>query len=185
MIPIGNTKKMVMGGWILATLFVVAYNGFQLAPLFAPPVVGYSDAVKSVIGKRYSFEAQVLSARQSARQFDPTGITAGVDRPPEKREEPNAGPPASIASETASGADAGGTQTEPLPPQLQGIFRVSDIHGNVKLRALLEGRILREKDRIGDFTVKQISDKGILLTKDARSWFLKSPNVPFSFAREE
>ncbi|MFH0729045.1 MAG: hypothetical protein V2B19_22240 [Pseudomonadota bacterium] len=185
MIPTGNTKKMVMGGWILATLFIVAYNGFQLAPLFSPPIVGYSDAVKSVIGKRHSFETQVLSARQSARQFDPAGITAGVDRSPEKKEEPISAPPPSIASETTSGAAAGGAETESPPPKLQGIFRVSDIHGNVKLRALLAGKIMREKDRIGDFTVKQISDKGVLLTKDERSWFLESPNVPFSFAREE
>jgi hypothetical protein len=181
MIAIGNTKKMMMGGWVLAALMVVAYNGSQLASLLAPPVAGYSPEVKSIISKRHQLDAQVSAARQSMKQIDLTGITAGVDQLPEKKENAGTEPPQSSAPTT----DAAVTEKETLLPQLQGIFRVSDIHGNVKLRALLEGKILREKDQIGIFTVERISDKGIVLTKDERSWFLQTPDVPFCFAREE
>jgi hypothetical protein len=181
MILIGNTKKMIMGGWILASLFGAAYNGFQLAPLFSSPVAGYSDEVRAVISKRHSLEAQVLAARSSVRQVDLAALTAGVDRPPVTKEDRNAEPPSSLAS----GVDTGDTETEPPLPQLQGIFRNVDIHGNVTLRAILDGKMKSEKDRLGRFSVNQISDKGVLLTKDERSWFLQLPDVPFCFTRKE
>lgn len=181
MIVIGSTKKMIMGGWVLAALIVLAYNGSQLASLLAPPIAGYSHELRSVIGKRNQLDAQVSAARESMKDEDLARISAGVDRLPEKKEEENAEPP----HPTPPAADATESETEMQLPQLQGIFRVGDIRGNMKLGALLAGKLFSEKDKIGIFTVDQISDKGVMLTQDGRSWFLKTPDVSFSFAREE
>jgi hypothetical protein len=104
-----------------------------------------------------------------------------VDRPSGNKEAENTEPAPPLASAT----DAAVTKEETQLPRLQGIFQVSDIQGNQKRRAVLDGNLFREKDRIGNFTVQQISEKGVLLTNDRGSWFLQPPDVSFSFAREE
>jgi hypothetical protein len=181
MMAIGDTKKMIMGGWILAALIVLAYNGSQFASLLAPPVTGYSHEVRSVIGKRHQMDAQIAAAKQSMTPLDLTWLATGVDRPPDKKEAENTEP----APPLASAADAPVTKEEMQLPRLQGIFQTSDIQGHLKRRAVLDGNLFKEKDRIGNFTVQQISDKGVLLTNDRGRWFLQPPDVPFSFAREE
>lgn len=183
MIALGNTKKMIMGGWVLAALLVFAYNGYQLTSLLAPPIAGYSPEVRSVIGKRHQLADQVAALRQAVKQVDPTWITAGVDRLPEKRQEEDAG--ALQPAEPPAHEKTAGNESEMRLPRLQGVLRVSTIGGKAKLRALLDGNIFSENDRIGNFMVQQISDKGVMLTNDDGSWFLQTPDVSFSHAREE
>ena len=172
---------MIMGSWILAALIVLAYNGIQLASLLAPPITGYSHEVRSAISKQQQVEDMVAAARQSMMPLNITSLTAAVDRPPENKNVENTEP----VHPKASAADTEVTKEETQLPQLQGIVRISDIQGQLKHRAVLDGKLFSEKDRIGTLTVQRISDKGVLLTNDKGSWFLPSPDVSFSFAREE
>jgi hypothetical protein len=181
MMVIGGTKKMIRGGLILAALTVLAYNGSQFASLLAPPITGYSDEVRSVIGKQRQVDTLAAAARKPVAPPDLTWLATGENRPPDKKEAEITAPPPSM---TAT-ADAAVPPVETRRPRLQGIYRVSDIQGHVKRRAVLDGKLYKEKDRIGNFTVQQISEKGVMLANETESWFLQAPDVSFSFAREE
>ena len=69
-------------------------------------------------------------------------------------------------------------------PKLSGILRCMDINGNVYALALIEGRRFQEKDTVRDFRIQKIDERGVVLTRGGRRWFLKTPEVSYSYNHE-
>jgi hypothetical protein len=69
-------------------------------------------------------------------------------------------------------------------PSLSGILRCTDIYGNTYALAVIEGQRFRENEQVREFTIQKIEDKGVVLTKGGRRWFLRSPDVPYSYNHE-
>lgn len=186
MIVTGDTKRLLIGIWILAALITLAYSGQALLVLFSPPIMGYSSTVKSVILKKQQLAAMMAETESAEAKADLLTIAAGLDKTTpleeeeeEEEEESIRMPPLMPSANPVSFDQA------PKPPLLRGVFRTMDSRGKMYLRALLDSELLAENDRIGDFTVQRISEKGVLLTKESVSLFLPSPDVPFCLTREE
>jgi hypothetical protein len=75
-------------------------------------------------------------------------------------------------------------EAEAQPPVLTGIMRVSDSLGSQRSFALIEGRRLGVNDRIRGFTIQKITNQGVELSKDGKTWFVPAPEVSFSLDRE-
>ena len=66
------------------------------------------------------------------------------------------------------------------PPFLTGIMKILDAQGNQRSFALIEGKRLMEKDSVRGFNVQKVTNKGVVLTKRGKTWFIPTPKVYFS-----
>ena len=82
--------------------------------------------------------------------------------------------------DTSSSENIKSQQTEIQLPILSGILRNTDIHGHAFATAVIDGRRLKENDRIQGFTVEKILEKSVVVTRSGRRWFLSAPNVAYS-----
>jgi hypothetical protein len=65
-------------------------------------------------------------------------------------------------------------------PILSGILRNTDIHGRANATAVLDGRRLKENDKIQGFRIRKILEDGVVVTNNGRSWFISTPDVAYS-----
>jgi hypothetical protein len=173
----GSRPRLVCGCWLLAALLLAGHNGSTLASLLGMPVSGQSAQVKSASEKwRQLQDKMSQSVKEMADEVDldlaftkssstferGKSKVINLDIVPETRPEP---------------------QVQHLP-KLSGILRCMDINGNAYALALIEGRRFQEKDTVRDFRIQKIEDKGVVLTKGGRRWFLRTPAVSYSYDNE-
>ena len=70
-------------------------------------------------------------------------------------------------------------------PVLTGITQCFDINGNTHILATMGGMNLAKHQKIQEFTVDSITERGVILKKGARHWFVPAPEVRFSLGREK
>jgi len=168
---------LVFGCWLLAALLLAGHNASTLASLLCMPVSGQSAQVKSAGEKwRQLQDKMSQSVKEMADKVDLdlafTKFSSSIEHPKSSV----------LDSEIAPEA-----RTEPqiqYLPKLSGIIRCMDINGNAYALALIEGRRFQEKDTVREFRIQKIEEKGVILTKGGRRWFLKTPDVSYSYNRE-
>jgi hypothetical protein len=165
---------VLTGLWILAGLVVLGINGYTLASLFSAPLSGYSEGVRIVNGGLMQYRALLYAEAEK--------ITEGMDllatrfRPKVVEEEKQV--PVTVSATRSP-------KKIPAPPPvvlpaLTGIIMSRSTNGTIGRRALMEGRVCCEGDRVGDFTVKRISARGVSVVRDHRRWFIKVPEISYS-----
>ena len=71
-------------------------------------------------------------------------------------------------------------QTEVHLPILSGILRNTDIYGRTYATAVIDGRRLKENDRIQGFKIQKIQKDGVVVTHSGQRWFIRAPDVAYS-----
>lgn len=179
MVILGNKKRFYIGCWILASLIFLGYNGFVLASLFSPPLVGRSRETRLASQKWFRLDSKLSILRKDSLEhidikhvidrFSPDiSIIRNKPIPPKLKK---------IKSEFEKEAEA-------KPPVITGIIKISDAQGNHRRFALIEGKQLRKNDSIRGFTIKKIMDKGVLLIYKDKTLSVPAPEVYFSLDRE-
>ena len=83
----------------------------------------------------------------------------------------------------------GGTEKEersgPILPYLTGIMGVSDRQGNVRFTAVIDGKRYKVKDEVHGFTINEIAEEGVYLTKWGTNWFIPAPEGRFTSIRKD
>ena len=150
-----------MGGWIVAALLLLGYNGFALVSMFNPPLVRISDEVKLAREKwRQLQDRNLLALKKNKKDLERIF-------------------PKSVPSDQKQEKQA---VISPLPV-LTGIMRFSDVQGNKRWVAVIEGKTYTEKTQVQGYTIQQITEKGVVLTKAGISRFVPTPEVYFSVDR--
>jgi len=175
MIILGSKKSLFAGSLVLAALLLVGYNGFNLISLFNPSLVGRSVEVKLASQKWQQLKERSALATKNALDFDLALILSKVLPGFQEMEK--------TASKTPVGEGEGKNAIETKLPPLAGIMGVTDVHGREQLLAVIEGAAHPEKARVQDYTIKEITQKGIVLTKNGKDWFVPAPEVYFSLDR--
>lgn len=175
MITLGGKKSLFSGSWVLAALLLVGYNGFNLISLFNPSLVGRSVEVKLASQKWQQLKERSASAAESALDFDLDLILSKIIPGFQETEK--------TASKTPVGEVEGKNAIETKLPSLAGIMGVTDVHGREQLLAVIEGAAHPEKARVKGYTIQEITQKGIVLTKNGKDWFVPAPEVYFSLDR--
>ena len=170
MTAIGSRKRRYIGIWILAALLLVGYNGFTLMSLFNPSLADHSPEPRIAAGKWRQLRERTL---KKTAVFDPDLIRKKM-MPGLRRQ-----------VETARTAPAGNGVNKPKSagvrlPVVTGIICVSDIQGNKRLLAVIDGRTYRQADRVQGFWIRKITEKGLHLTRSGSQWFAPAPKVHFS-----
>jgi hypothetical protein len=178
MIALGSRKRWCIGSWILAALLLAGVNGFKLMSLFNPIVVGCSDEIRLASQKWKQFEILNSLIRNNPIDFDfKLAFLKFI-------------PGSQTRKKTASKLQQIGGAVEKKAdkiklPILTGVIGFAGVHGNERLLAVIEGRTYRKKDPFQDFTIKEITSKGVVLQKADATWFVPVPEVYFSMDRSE
>ncbi|MFZ0726553.1 MAG: hypothetical protein WAM61_12250 [Desulfobacterales bacterium] len=173
----GSRPRLVFGCWLLAALLLAGANGSKLMGLLSMPVSGQSVQVRLASEKwRQLQDILSLTAKELAEDVDLDQAFTKLSAEFEAR--PAGAPDAGTApvSETK-------TPAEQLP-KLAGVIRCRGIRGNVEAMAVIENRRYKEGEWVREFRIETIEEKGIVLTKEGQRWFLKAPDVFFSFNRQ-
>ena len=171
MINVSGRMRMFAGGWILAALIVIAYNGASISTLFSPPIVGLSKDARLASQKWLRLENKMTTrAKRSVAPVDLNQVVARYTPKISPATIKTAAPTADVAKKTA---------TPVVPPVLTGIIEVMDRQGARRLTALMEGRRGVEKERIRGFSIKKITLDGVELTRNGHKWFIPAPKVYF------
>jgi len=173
----GSRPRLVFGCWLLAALLLAGHNASTLASLIGMPVSGQSAQVKSASEKwRQLQDKMSQSVKEMADKVDLdlafTKFSSSIEHPKSSVLDSKIVPEARTE-----------TQIQYLP-KLSGIIRCMDINGNAFALALIEGRRFQEKDTVHEFRIQKIEEKGVILTKGGRRWFLKTPDVSYSYNDE-
>ncbi|MFC1826138.1 hypothetical protein ACFLYZ_01940 [Thermodesulfobacteriota bacterium] len=177
MIPLGSSKRLCVGGWILVVLILCGLNGFALSSLFSPPVAGHSKETRLASQKLHRLKNKLFSiSKESFDNIDPKRVAERFSPEITVVKKTSAPPPA-----TKNEFEA---EPETPPPVLTGTMKVLDSFGKQHSSVLIEGRQLKANDRIRGFTIKKITNQGVELSKDGKTWFVPAPAVYFSLDRK-
>jgi hypothetical protein len=58
-----------------------------------------------------------------------------------------------------------------------------DSDGKSHIAVIINNRLFYENETISGFVIKEITEKGVYLTKGERSWFVETPMVSYSVDR--
>ncbi len=173
MITLGSRKRLCIGGWVLVAFIFLGYNGFVLASLFSPPIAGLSKETRLASRKWLGLEKKIsLIMKESVDNIDLKPIVSkfAPDLKVVKKQPPQ--------SESQLFEFEGNLEIK--LPVLTGIMQILDARGNQRSFALIEGKRLMEKDSIRGFNVQKVTNKGVVLTKKGKTWFIQTPEVYFS-----
>ncbi len=169
----GSKQRLCIGGWCLSALVLMGLNAFRLMTLEQQPLVGYSQTIKAVQARLQDFDKTVA-----------TGIFSLKDRisPVSAASRFSTNSKTAMRHEDGKGAQemriADGAET--MLPTLSGILQALDLRGTVTYRAILNGRVCGERDKIDAFTVVKISPTAVVVRRAGRNWTLDSPTPYFS-----
>lgn len=166
MIAFGSKKRLFLGSWILVALLLTGYNGATLISLFNPPLVKHSDEVKLASRKWQQLKEKTSFASKILKDFDLDLILSKFVP--------------GYHEQGIKGTRAQKLNGESELPLLAGIMRLSDVHGNKRLLAVIDGKAYVEGEQVKGFTIQNITEKGVGLTKVGTSWFIQAPEVYFS-----
>ena len=69
-------------------------------------------------------------------------------------------------------------------PSISGILKSIDVNGRVNKIVLIKDKILSEGQIINGFLIKKITDKGVYICKNHKTWFIPLTEVSFSIVKE-
>jgi len=74
-------------------------------------------------------------------------------------------------------------QDSDILPAVTGIMQTLDSDGKSHIAVIINNRLFYENETISGFVIKEITEKGVYLTKGERSWFVETPMVSYSVDR--
>ena len=141
--------------------------------LLSPPIAGRSMEVKLASQKWRQLQNKISQgSKEFTKGIDLDAALMGVSPAADN----NMAKLPDISSDEKNKAQ----QTEIQLPVLSGILRNTDIHGRGYATAVIDGHRLKENDNIQGFTIGKILEKGVVVTRSGRRWFLSAPNVAYS-----
>lgn len=169
MIPDANLRRSLIGCWALAALLLVGYNLNGLSRLADPSSLPPSRDLRDIRRQWQELEDSAVQAgKQIIDQLDFERILALFKPGLEDRFE------GSQPTEQGSGL-----------PELTGILRISDVKGNIQTFAVLEGERYRKGETLQGYTVRDLTEQGVVLEREGETWSLPVPKGRFSVVRVE
>ncbi len=160
----------------MAGILVAAFNGFALLSLVDTPLSGYSPQVHAMDRSlRHLKTIMTEKAESIGSEVNELALRFKTAASPV--------PPKTQQTRPPSAAMPKRTVAQPVSlPSLTGIVtrRAIQDRGSSRPLAMLGGHIYTEGERCGAFVVREITDRGVLLAKGGRRWFLAAPAVTHS-----
>jgi len=158
---------------VLLALCLIGYNTIMIVSLYDRPLIGASRESRSANEKWGRLEG--LLKKQGAvadvRQINFKIIEASS--------------PAEKIADVIPDAQAAPAQkvSENELPVVMGMLKTVKSDGRSQTAVIINNRPFTENDVVSGFMIKQITEKGIYLTKGKRNWFVNTPDISYSMDR--
>ena len=184
-----GTKRLMMGGWVLAALLILVYNAQQAATVLEMPLPSHSREAKTAMRRTQQLEIQSKEkmAEAESKKFNVAKIVARLDRGLQKIKQ-KISPPKELnkikkPAPVRKAVKVVEKEEVIILPSLTGIIQIFDTDGKLKLLAAMDGEVYQENAKVQDFRIKQITAKGVILVRGNRTWQIKAPQVDFSVSQ--
>ena len=166
-----TAQRLWVGVFSLAFLLFSGFNGYRLIELEGRPLAGDPGTIKTL-------RAQLDRLNSSQESMPPIEW-----REPYESEAVDAGSAPDMGSSEVLDAfpipDAGAL----VLPILTGIISVQSPEGRMVFRALLDGEMKDNGQRVGDFLITHVTERGVHLRHPGGRTFLPYPAPIFSIER--
>jgi len=173
MLDIGNNKKIIIGIMALLALILLGYNISKFVSLYDVPLVGASSQSRLASEKWRRLE-DLDSAKKENNWAEKIESLTSEITPQEAKVEETA-PVQKQAIEQHYEAE--------VIPEITGIIKISRADGSSRSAVIIKNKLYYENEMIEGFSIKEITEKGIFLTKGKRSLFVNAPAASFSVDR--
>lgn len=178
MVVKGNTKRFVIGLWVLAALLILWYNGSAMTSLLDQPLTGLSPEARETITKWQRLEMRVAERlKDIVNPQEMEKIMAAIDFKkikailPIKKDAPI---PVPVKKSQKV------VKKEVVLPSLSGILAIHDAEGKTQHLAVVDGKAQEVESVVNGFFIKRIDANGVLLTQEGETWFVSAPKVEFT-----
>lgn len=156
----------------MLALLLLGHNGYKLISFLDPELPGQSRVVKVAKEKREEFEKKAsMAMTHSLDNLKLDRIFAKYTPVSDKQRKKDS------IKKPRSGKER---RTKIQLPDLTGIIKISDAHGNRRSLAVIDGEFFGKGDEVLGFVVQKISEEGVTLTRGGTSWFVSAPKISFS-----
>lgn len=173
MLEIGSNKKMIIGMFVLSAIILMGYNGFKFMALYDRPLTGASLESRLASDKWGRLEDLVLNKKNINWNEYIENFIKEIPAQEVKLEE-------TVPVVTNAQVQA---QDSDILPAVTGIMQTLDSDGKSHIAVIINNRLFYENETISGFVIKEITEKGVYLTKGERSWFVETPMVSYSVDR--
>jgi hypothetical protein len=173
LLEIGSKKKLIIGMFVLSAIILMGYNGFKFMALYDKPLTGASLESRLASDKWRRLEELLLNKKNINRNEYIENFIKEIPAQEVKLEETV--PVIQTTQVQAQDSDA--------LPAITGIMNILDSDGKSRIAVIINNRFFNENETISGFVIKEITGKGIYLTKGKRSWFVETPMVSYSVDR--
>lgn len=173
MLPKQGGSRLLIGLWILSGLLTAGFNAYALMTLLDAPLSGYSDDVRMV--DRGMQRVRTLMAAKPEKDASEASLWADRFLPMPLKNRPVERNPVVMAPVKNQAPESLAAL-----PSLAGIMTRHSADGAVNRLALLDGNPIVEGDTIAEFTVKEITSRGVLLAHRGRTFFIAAPRITHS-----
>jgi len=164
----------VIGIFILLALALLGYNATKFASLYDRPLTGASRESRSASEKWGRLEGLLknqgavtdikhLNFKSNEASSQDVKI---ADVIPDVRSAP-------LQKEVS----------DDVLPVITGMLKTLKSDGRAQIAVIINNRPFSENEIVEGFLIKQITEKGIYLTKGKRNWFVKTPDISYSMDR--
>lgn len=173
MTEVTGKKKIIIGTFILMAIVLTGYNGFKFMSLYDAPLTGSSlesrlasdkwNRLEDLLTNKESIDLNV-SLENFAQGTSPLELHSEVvvqDLQPALLLAPN----------------------DPGLPVISGLMKTLNSEGKSSVAVFINNKLYYEHDVIEGFVIKEITDRGVNLTKGKRNWLVETPETSYSVDR--
>ncbi len=166
-----------MDGFIIMAIIAAVINIYLLMDLIGSPIAQKSEAFMAAGSKWQQYkDMQDQTLEDLTKSAEAIAAISNMCKPKAEKAKSTA-----IAQDNAA---IEGQKTDRMP-HLTGILQVSGTDGSSRFIALMEGKRLHKNEKIMNFTIKNITAKGVYLSQNGQEKFIPAPEVYFSLGAEQ
>jgi hypothetical protein len=172
-----SNKKLIIGIFALLAILLLGYNGYKFMSLYGVPLVGESSESRLAMGKWMRLEDFVLNKNNKTWNDNIENLIKETPLPEANVEDVHEDvvPIVNTIQEQDYKRD--------VLPDLAGIIKTLNPDGKSVFAVIVNNKLYYKNETVAGFAIKEITEKGIYLTKGKRSWFIESPKVSYSVDR--
>jgi hypothetical protein len=173
LIEVTGKKRIIIGTFVLLAIFLTGYNGFKFMSLYDTPLTG-SSLVSRLASDKWNRLDDILMNKES--------IDWNVSLENFVHETPSFELHSEAAAQDIQPA-LPPALNDPELPVISGLMKTLNSEGKSCVAVLINNKLYYEHDVIEGFVIKEITDKGVNLTKENRSWLVEMPEISYSVDR--
>lgn len=173
MLEINSKKKLIIGMFVLLAVSLAGYNMNRFLSLYDRPLIGASIESR-LASEKWHRLAEFMENNKTAAKIMMMNF---INNAPSQN---------SIPAQTIPDTQTAPAQKDynsDMLPVISGIMRTLKSDGRSQVAVIINNKPFSENESVEGFVIKEITEKGIYLTKGKRNWFVKSPDISYSLDR--